>query len=298
MQPPFYLVSLLSVCISTVALSACQPTTDGHQSGSATEKSLPATTTVPPQADTGSSIAGDEDGVYQSPTLTQDLSEVQQDYRKAIANMREEMQLVFFINNVDVAFARGMLGHHRGAVDLTKFEQRYGSDSRVRLLADDILETEQVEIDALRKWLASHPDTHSVEPATGEARQAYQYAMDAMNHRMLTGIASQSPDVIFAKTILAHHRGAEAMAKIQLKYGENEEMRALAEQIINEQLGEIAALEAWLESQGVETNPRLVAPIASAAEEESQPSDSAELTPDHSELLEDLTDTPASLEAS
>ncbi|WP_131668365.1 DUF305 domain-containing protein [Psychrobacter pygoscelis] len=293
MPPALYLLSVFSLCIAAATLSACQPTADSHHST--------ATTEAQSQTKTEPSLPSDQDDLAEQPpsnTSASKISEVQQHYNKAIAHMHEEVQLTFFINDVDVAFARGMLGHHRGAADLTKLEQRYGSDPSLRALASDIMTTEQVEIDALRKWLASHPDTRDVGPSTTKARQAYHYALQAMHQRMLAGTTAQNPDIIFAQTMLAHHRGAESMAKIQLKYGKNEEMRALAEQIIDEQLGEIEALRAWLATQGIKDNPRLIEPIAVEDEEGLLPADGTESVVDHAESLEGVTDTAAASEAS
>ena len=94
-----------------------------------------------------------------------------------------------------------------------------------------------------------------------QARPAYHYAIDAMDAKMREARKSQQAEVSFAKIMLAYHRGAEAIAQTQLKYGQDEEMRALAQQIIDEQLTEIIALQSWLESQGIETYPRVL-PLA------------------------------------
>lgn len=50
----------------------------------------------------------------------------------------------------------------------------------------------------------------------------------------------------FARSMLPHHIGAVDMAKIQLKYGKNEEMRQLAQQVINAQQPEIEQMQNWI----------------------------------------------------
>lgn len=255
MQPFRYLYPLLCAGICLTALSGCQPSADNQPSSATTEPAPPMSgieesDTAAEQAEvSGSTIVNPDEQV---------LLGLQADYGKAMEKMDDEMQLMLSINNVDVAFARVMLGHHRGAVDLTKLQQRYGSDDSLRELAATILSTEQDEIDALRKWMASHPDTRSPDPSTTQIRESYHYAISAMNERIRLGINASTPDLIFAQTMLAHHRGAEAIANIQLKYGNDAEMRQLAAQIIEEQRSEIAALEAWLLTQGIDAKPRLV----------------------------------------
>ena len=50
----------------------------------------------------------------------------------------------------------------------------------------------------------------------------------------------------FAKGMLPHHEGAVAMAEVQLKYGKNEEMRKLAQEIIDAQKAEIDLMQNWI----------------------------------------------------
>lgn len=258
MQPSPYLIPLLCAGVGLTTLSACQPAAD-NQPSSATTESAPPTSKIESDKDDGLQAAPPSASTVD--LESQALLGLQADYGKAMEKMDDEMQLMLSINNVDVAFARVMLGHHRGAIDLTKLQQRYGSDASLRQLAAGIFSAEQDEIDALRKWMASHPDTRSPGPTTTKIRESYHYAIAAMNDRLRAAINAPTPDLIFAQTMLAHHRGAEAIANIQLKYGNDAQMRQLAAQIIEEQRSEIAALEAWLLNQGIDAKPRLV-PLA------------------------------------
>lgn len=54
--------------------------------------------------------------------------------------------------------------------------------------------------------------------------------------------------------MIAHHLGAIEMAKIELKYGTDPEMKKLAEQIINAQGPEIEQMQKWLEKIKIKSN--------------------------------------------
>ncbi|MDU1535376.1 MAG: DUF305 domain-containing protein, partial [Neisseria sp.] len=56
----------------------------------------------------------------------------------------------------DVAFAAGMLPHHIGAVKMAEVELKYGKDPEMRKLAEDIINTQQAEIEQMQKWLKAH----------------------------------------------------------------------------------------------------------------------------------------------
>ena len=60
------------------------------------------------------------------------------------------------------------------------------------------------------------------------------------------GMMLEHADVAFACGMIAHHQGAIDMAEVLLAHGDDPKMRALAEEIIAAQVGEIADMTAWL----------------------------------------------------
>jgi len=53
-------------------------------------------------------------------------------------------------------------------------------------------------------------------------------------------------DVDFVRLMLPHHQGAIDMAKAQLMYGKDPQMRRLAQEIITDQQSEIELMQLWL----------------------------------------------------
>ena len=56
--------------------------------------------------------------------------------------------------NPDVDFAKGMIPHHQGGVDMAKELLKTGKDPEMKKLAEDIIVAQEKEIKFLNEWLA------------------------------------------------------------------------------------------------------------------------------------------------
>lgn len=80
-----------------------------------------------------------------------------------------------------------------------------------------------------------------------DAHQGYMQAMMRMNPAMMQGMMAKDPDLAFACSMVAHHKGAIEMARVEIKAGDNAELKRMAEKSIKEQEEEISQLTKWIE---------------------------------------------------
>ena len=65
------------------------------------------------------------------------------DLDKSLEMMHAEMREVRYSGNADMDFASLMIPHHRGAVQMAEVELQFGSDPRLRRLAQEIIVIQQ-----------------------------------------------------------------------------------------------------------------------------------------------------------
>ncbi|MDC7743217.1 CopM family metallochaperone [Rhizobium binxianense] len=81
------------------------------------------------------------------------------------------------------------------------------------------------------------------------ASHAFSQANDKMHKDMMIEYTGD-PDVDFVRGMIPHHQGAIDVAKIELQYGKDPDIRKLAEAVIKAQEAEITEMNAWLKAHG------------------------------------------------
>lgn len=74
-------------------------------------------------------------------------------FQAANEKMHRDMDIPL-TGNADVDFARGMIPHHQGAIDMARIALDHGADPEIRTLAEEIIAAQETEIAFLKSWLA------------------------------------------------------------------------------------------------------------------------------------------------
>jgi len=155
-------------------------------------------------------------------------------------------------NDADVEFARGMIPHHRQAVEMAAIalDPSVEAGADVQDLATRIEEAQDPEIELMTGFLAAWGQDASGETA-GSQGMDEMGEMDGMmtdeEMQSLADLRGDEFDRTWMEMMTEHHEGAIAMAEIEISDGDNPDAMELAEQITDAQQAEIDEMRALLE---------------------------------------------------
>jgi uncharacterized protein (DUF305 family) len=147
-------------------------------------------------------------------------------------------------NAADVAFAQGMIPHHRQAVDMTAMVPSRSTNPDLLVMATHISSDQQAEILTMKGLLgqwgvqdaSSHenPDDHSGMHIAG--------MVDGATLTRLQSLSGPSFDALWMTSMIGHHQGAIAMARNEIDQGRSADAIKLATIMISAQQREIAQM--------------------------------------------------------
>ncbi|MCY0939881.1 DUF305 domain-containing protein [Streptomyces antarcticus] len=149
-------------------------------------------------------------------------------------------------NTADVAFAKGMIPHHRQAVDMAGLAPARAESAEVKRLAEEIKKAQGPEIKTLSGWLTSWGEPVPAEGAADHSAHGTAGMMTAEEMGELKSASGKAFDIAFMEMMIKHHEGAVAMAKAEKAEGAFPEAKVMADAIITSQTAEIARMNGLL----------------------------------------------------
>lgn len=166
-------------------------------------------------------------------------------YEAAMNKMHRGMDITY-TGDADADFARGMIPHHQGAVDMANVQLRYGKDEELKDLCRRIIQAQELEIGRMQQWLTvRNANGRAPKSLDTQATREYRAAMDKMHAEMMVPYTGDA-DVDFVRGMIPHHLGAVEMAKVEKKHGRDPMLNALADDVIRTQQQEVQWMREWL----------------------------------------------------
>ncbi|MFJ3921848.1 DUF305 domain-containing protein [Streptomyces sp. NPDC090022] len=149
-------------------------------------------------------------------------------------------------NAADTAFAKGMIPHHRQAVEMAALAPSRAGSTEVKTLAEAIRKAQDPEIRTLSGWLTSWGEQVPAEGAVDHSAHGTGGMMRAEQMDELKGASGKAFDTAFMQLMIEHHEGAVAMARTEQAQGAFPGARTMAEAIITSQSAEIELMNKLL----------------------------------------------------
>ncbi|MFJ6777737.1 DUF305 domain-containing protein [Streptomyces yangpuensis] len=149
-------------------------------------------------------------------------------------------------NTADAAFAKGMIPHHRQAVEMADLAPSRARSAEVKKLAEDIRKAQDPEIKTLSGWLTSWGEQVPAEGAMDHSAHGMAGMMTTDQMDKLKNASGAAFDTAFMELMIEHHEGAVAMAKTEQAQGAFPAAKTMAEAIVTSQSAEIAQMNKLL----------------------------------------------------
>jgi len=158
--------------------------------------------------------------------------------------MMDRMMAMTMTMDPDVDFAKMMVMHHQGAINMANVELQSGTSDTLNKFAQKVITEQQKEIQQLNSILA----TISVDNMDMDFMQEQMDNMAKGEKVADIQIITGDIDNDFATLMIVHHQGAIDDASAYLHHGSNTQLKALATNIVKAQVMEIAELSNWLKA--------------------------------------------------
>jgi uncharacterized protein (DUF305 family) len=163
-------------------------------------------------------------------------------------------------DSAEAGFARDMSMHHIQAVEMALIAQERTDDPEIRILATDIILTQQGQIGQMRGWLDAWgvPPNSSEPPMTwmGHPVEGQMPGMASPDEiAQLRELPAPEMEELFLQLMIVHHQAGVDMAQAVLDRSDNSTVEFLAGRMVASQQKEIDVMNDLLERKGLDRVP-------------------------------------------
>ncbi|GGQ72339.1 DUF305 domain-containing protein [Streptomyces asoensis] len=162
-------------------------------------------------------------------------------------------------NAQDVAFAQGMIPHHRQALEMARLAAGRASSAQVKDIAARVEKAQDPEIKTMSGWLTAWgEDVPAASGSAAESMPGMDHSagsgmpgmpgmMDASGMDALKKASGAEFDTMFLTMMIEHHKGAVEMAGTEKDKGAYRPAASMADAIVTSQTAEITEMTKLLD---------------------------------------------------
>lgn len=165
--------------------------------------------------------------------------------------MHKNMMNKKMTGDPDYDFASMMIEHHKGAVNMSKKEVNMGKDQQMKTMAKKVINDQNKEIKELQAFVKKNkPSKTNDNDMTGSSdkqssSKSMMDKMNNMNEKMQNMQMKGNQDQDYASMMIMHHQQAVDMATEYMNNGKNEDLKKMAQRMIDENKDQINKLKDW-----------------------------------------------------
>lgn len=172
-----------------------------------------------------------------------------EEYTIIFNNMLKAMNAAPNTGNVNLDFVLEMTPHHEGGINMAKAIVKYGSNSDVNKIAENIIKSQESQIPIMKELKTKfEKEPLSDKKDSEKYLKTYNAVKDKMFKEMQGVKVTDNIDANFLQQMIYHHEGAIGMAKDILKFTKDPELKKLAENIITTQSKGVSEMKALLKA--------------------------------------------------
>lgn len=151
----------------------------------------------------------------------------------------------------DKEFVANMIVHHESAMNMAEMALASAKHQEIKDLAANINASQGQEVSSMRKWQTEwgYPAT-SGHMMTGMEEAGHSMESMSDMNEALKGLSGDAFDRKFLELMIEHHQGAIDMAKPATTNAAHQEVKDLAQAIIDAQTKEIGEMKQWQQQWG------------------------------------------------
>ncbi|WP_148551141.1 DUF305 domain-containing protein [Paraclostridium bifermentans] len=173
--------------------------------------------------------------IYEDDNIKKYLNE----QKSEMSIMMEDMKNIKHTGDPAIDFLYGMIPHHKAAIEMSESLLKYGGENaEIKKIAENIITNQSKEIEQMEdmiKRMELNPNVD--EKKEQDYLKEYKNLLNKHNNNDMSNV--DSVDKAFAMEMIKHHEMAVSMSEIVLKYTDNKDVVALAQNIIESQKAEI-----------------------------------------------------------